>query len=138
MVYNQLFITKPFEHDINEIIKMFGLKDYNDDTQFTTLDMDKNNTIENFKRNSKIFTIYYMPCKKKIFFDKLTNKKCITIARQFLRTIGRDIITNEKYIQGTKYLIYKIISKDEKEKLKKEKKEKRMNITTSEIIVTFD
>jgi hypothetical protein len=137
MVFNQLFITKPSVEDINKIIKLLGLNDINDSNEFTILDMEKNKTLQKFINNEKIFKMYYMPCKRKIFYEKLTNKKCITICRQFLKTIDKDIITREKYIKGTKYLIYKIISKDDKEKINREKKENSIN-SPKEIVLTFD
>ena len=60
---------------------------------------------------------YYLPCKQKIYFNNiniLTNKEAITILRQLLKIHDYDLNSREKFIKGTKYSIYKIITKQDK------------------------
>ena len=47
MVLNQLFSIKPPLALVNKIIQKFGLKDIHDSSTFTTLDIDRHNTIMN-------------------------------------------------------------------------------------------
>ena len=74
-----------------------------------------------------------MSTKKKKYFNDintLTNKQAITILRQLLKVYNYDLFSKEKFIKGTKYSVYKIISKNNKIfDLNKKKKE---------IIILFD
>ena len=76
----------------------------------------------------------YIPCKRLKYANEINNKTIITILRQFLKLHEYDLNSKEKFIKGTKYLIYKIISKKEKDKLKKTKK----YINNKEITIVFD
>lgn len=136
MVLNQLFVIKPSDKVIKKVLGFYGLSSLNDRTEFTLSDMDTLKTVENFKNNSKEISGYYLPCKKTTLFKKLTNKKCITITRQILRTVDHDVIGKEKWINSKKCIIYKVITKSDYETIKKEKEEKRRK--KKEIIVTFD
>ena len=135
MVLNQLFVVKPTQEVILKIISFLGLENLEDRNEFTILNMNDNHTIQKYIKNNIEINGYYLPCKRKDF-NFLTNKKCITIARQFLKTIEYDIVSKEKYIKNKKYLQYKLISKKEKDENVKEKKEKERK--DKEIIVTFD
>ena len=103
MVLNQLFVVKPTSEIILKIINFLGLENLEDRNEFTILDMNENTTIEKYTKNNIEINGYYLPCKRKDF-NFLTNKKCITIARQFLKTIQYDIISKEKYF-GRKNII---------------------------------
>ena len=133
MVLNQLFISKPPFELLNNIIKHFGLKSINDTKQFSYLDMNKHKTLTNFNTIESELNKYYLPCKKKKYFNDvttLTNKQAITILRQLLKVYNYDLFSKEKFIKGTKYSVYKIISKNDKIfDLNKKKKE---------IIISFD
>ena len=52
---------------------------------------------------------YYLPCKKKVYLDNLTLKKCITILRQLVKLYDYILKSNEKYIKGEKIIIYYIV-----------------------------
>ena len=133
MVLNQLFISKPSFELLNTIIKHFGLKSINDTKQFSYLDMNKHNTLTNFNTIESELNKYYLPCKKKKYFNDittLTNKQAITILRQLLKVYNYDLFSKEKFIKGTKYSVYKIISKNDKIFNKNKKKK--------EIIISFD
>lgn len=135
MVLNQLFVVKPTPEIIFKIINFLGLENLDDRNEFTILNMNENETVKKYFQNNIEINGYYLPCKRKDF-KSLTNKNCITIARQFLKTIQYDIVSKEKYINNKKYLQYKLISKQEKEDNIREKKEKEKR--DKEIIITFD
>ena len=134
MVLHQLFIKKPSLEIINKIIQKIGLKDINDTTEFNTLDIDKNNAIMNIKIFEQEIKDCYIPCKKNKYAGDINNKTIITILRQFLKLHDYDLHSKEKFIKGTKYLMYKIISKKEKDKIKKTKK----YISKKEVTIIFD
>jgi hypothetical protein len=134
MVLNQLFDEKPSLELINNIIKKIGLKDINDSNEFTILDLDINNSITNIKQFEDEIKECYIPCKRNKYVNEITNKSIITILRQFLKMYEKDLISREKYIKGTKYLVYKIITKKDKDFSKKNKK----YINKKEITIVFD
>jgi len=135
MVVNQLFIIKPTQDLILKIINTLGIKDLKDNHEFSLLDMNKIDTVKKIKELETEIKKYYLPCKQKIYLENWNYKTCITIARQFLKTIDYDINSREKFINNKKYLLYKLITRQEKEqeKIKREKKTKK-----KEVIITFD
>jgi hypothetical protein len=76
----------------------------------------------------------YIPCKQQKYANEINNKTIITILRQFLKLHEYDLYSKEKYINSTKYLLYKIISKKEKDKIKKTKK----YISNKPVTIVFD
>jgi hypothetical protein len=133
MVLNQLFVSKPPFELVNNIIKKFGLKHINDTKQFSYIDMNKNNTLSIFNSLENELNKYYLPCKKKKYLNNvntLTNKQAITILRQLLKVYNYDLFSKEKFIKGTKYSVYKIISKNDKIF--------NLNKKNKEIIILFD
>jgi len=135
MVVNQLFIkTPPFEL-ITRIINAFGLNDINDTREFSKIDMDKHKTLDYFHTLEKELGEYYIPCKRKEYIDNIKNivyKEAITIFRQLLKTYNYDLYSKERFIKGTKYLVYKIVTKLDKSKKTKKK------IKPKEIVIVFD
>ena len=134
MVLNQLFNEKPSLELVNKLVSKFGLKDINDSTEFTTLDMDRINTLVNFKIIENDIRDIYIPCKREKYASSFTNKSLITILRQFIKMYEHDLFSKEKFIKGQKYLVYKIITKQDKEFSKKNKK----YINKKEITIVFD
>ena len=117
MVINQLFISKPPLELVQALILGFGFKKLNDKKEFSYLDMDRLNTLEVFHNLENELSKYYLPCKKKIYFNDiktLTNKEAITILKQLLKIHDYDLNSREKFIKGTKYSVYKIITKQDK------------------------
>ena len=49
MVVNQLFNDRPSFEVTLKLVRLFGLKDMKDQTEFSTLTMNHNNTLTNFK-----------------------------------------------------------------------------------------
>lgn len=137
MIINQLFVKKPPIEVINKLIKAFGLNDINDTREFNQLDLEKHNTLSILKKMQYEMQEYYIPCKQKKFISDIENisyKIAFNIFRQFLKVHNYDLYSKEKFIKGTKYLVYKIITKQEKEFNKKTRK----NITKKEITIVFD
>jgi hypothetical protein len=134
MVINQLFISKPPIELLQRLIHGFGFKKFNDKREFCYLDMDRLNTLEVFHHLDLELSKYYLPCKKKIYFNdikNLTNKEAITILKQLLKIYDYYLNSREKFIKGTKYSVYKIITKqDNIFNLNKQK--------NKEIIIVFD
>jgi hypothetical protein len=137
MVVNQLFIEKPPLDLLNKLIKAFGLNDINDKREFSQIDINNNNTLSIFHTLEKELSKCYIPCKQKIYIDNIKNitgKEAITIFRQFLKAHNYDLYSKEKFIKNVKYMVYKIMSKQEKEGNKKTKK-KQVN---KDIVIVFD
>ena len=116
-MYNQLFKTKPTNEIINKILFCFGLSNLEDRSEFTIQQLETNNTMDNYKSIEEEIKKNYIPCKAKRYFGKYEYKNIITIGRQFLKTVNYTITSKEKYSNKKKYLIYKLISLDEKKKV---------------------
>ena len=137
MIINQLFVKKPAIELINKLIKAFGLNDINDTREFSQLDIEKNNTLELLKGFENELLECYIPCKQKKYINdiqNITHKNAINIFRQFLKSHNFDLYSKEKFIKGTKYSVYKITTKQEKDSSKKTKKQS----IKKEITIVFD
>lgn len=132
-VIKQLFREKVPLELLLKLLDLFGLKGLKDKTEFCTLDMDKKNVITNFKLIQSDIMKYYLKCKH-YYFQNIDNKGIITILKQLLRAHDYDLQSREKFIKANKYLLYHIVSKSEKEKLKKLTRA----IPNKEIVIVFD
>jgi len=103
-MYNQLFKTRPTEAIINKILTCFGLTNLEDKSEFTILQLETNNTMDNYKLIEEEIKKFYIPCKGKIYFDKYEYKNIITVGRQILKTVNYTITTKEKYSNKKKFL----------------------------------
>ena len=140
MVLKQLFISKPPIDFVTQIINGFGLNTLNDKKEFSYLDMDRENTLNIFRNLENKLRSYYIPCKQKIYFNNinnLTNKEAITILKQLLKIHDYDLNSREKFINGNKYSVYKIITKQEKIFNMNMNKNKNNN-KNKEIVIVFD
>lgn len=136
MVVNQLFNDRPSFEVTLKLVRLFGLKDMKDQTEFSTLFMNHNNTLTNFKVIEEEIAECYIPCKRKVYLSNITNKSLISILRQFLKTQDYDLSSNEKIINGKKYLVYKIVTKNQKEKINRLKPNYR--VPNKNITIVFD
>ncbi len=135
MVINQLFNVIPPVELLNKLIKMIGLKDINDRTEFGMLDIEKNNTLHQFKTIETEIRDCYIPCKSRKYIpDPIDFKSLITIFRQILKMHDYDLDSREKFIKRTKYILYRITTKEEKEAIKRVKRA----IPHKEITIVFD
>jgi hypothetical protein len=107
---NQLFRISPELEVTESLLKLFGIKDINDNHSFTRSNLEDLKTVEKIQENIEKLTKYYIPCKaKKYLLTTLNEKKCITILRQFLKIHNHTLISKEKYIKGKKLLFYQVI-----------------------------
>jgi hypothetical protein len=71
----------------------------------------------------------YIPCKRDKYFGEIDDKSLITVLRQFLKMHDHDLQSRERFIKGTKYLVYHVVTKQEKDFIKKSKKPPKKEIT---------
>ena len=117
MLY-QLFRKNPDKEIMNKILKCINLQNLNDTRFFTKkylAEIEACKKIEDIKSD---ISTYYIPCKSKIYLNNLNEKKIITIIRHFIRYFNYFLFSKEKYMNGTKYIIYQINSNKNKNILK--------------------
>ena len=73
---------------------------------------------------------YYLPCKSKDYLQDITEKRCITILRQFIKIFNYKCIGIEKSIQGKKCITYRLIYDNTDQLSPVKTKEKRPYILT--------
>ena len=104
---NQLFRRNPDRYIINDLMLVFNIKSLDDkDFHFTKEDLENLNIVDKINEIKEKLEIYYLPCKAKMYLVDLTEKKCITILRQFLKYIDYNLKMKEKYIKGKKNYLY--------------------------------
>ncbi len=111
MAKNQLFRVLPDIEIINTILKSFGLSSLNDTKFFTKESIKDNNTVEKLIEMKDKLETYYIPCKQ-LYIKDITEKRCIVILRQFIKVHGYTLISKERYIDGKKLSVYRIIEDD--------------------------
>ena len=65
----------------------------------------------------------------KTLLNDITDKKCITILRQFIKVHGYTLISKERYINRKKTCVYRLIKVDDKPKTPSNKKNKNIVIS---------
>ena len=130
MVMNQLFLVLHDTEIIQTLLEAFGLTSLEDNKFFTKQTLQDNETTEKLSQIQEKLESYYIPCKAKYSKD-LTEKKCITLLRQFIKVHGYTLISKERYINRKKVYVYRIIKEDEKEVKPKKSKSK-------DIVISFD
>ena len=130
MVLNQLFVHRPPLELVNKMLPKFGIKNIDDNsTEFTLLDMAQLNTLTSVLVFENEIKECYIPCKRDKYLGSLDDKALITVLRQFLKMHDHDLQSREKFIKGTKYLVYHVITKQEKDFIKKNKKKQKKEVT---------
>jgi len=130
MVLNQLFARRPPLELVNKMLPKFGIKNIDDNnTEFTLLDMAHLNTLTSVLVFENEIKECYIPCKRDKYLGTLDDKALITVLRQFLKMHDHDLQSREKFIKGTKYLVYHVITKQEKDFIKKSKKPQKKEVT---------
>ena len=114
MVHHQLFKTQPSSELCTEVLKAFGLKSLDDTTNFSKKDLELLHTVEHLYRLKPELEKCYISCKARTYLNDITTKNSITILRQILRMFDRAISSKEKYVRGSKFVIYQVIPKDYK------------------------
>ena len=106
---DQNFKKKPDIKIIQSILETFGLNDLEDDRFFTKEHMQEIKTSQNLMNLKENLEEYYLPCKSKIYLKDLTEKKCITVLRQFVKNYNYKVIGIEKSVKGKKTTTYRLI-----------------------------
>lgn len=112
---NQLFKTIPPRDMVHRVLLAFGLNGFDDTRNFTRHDIIKLETIDKIYKLKPVLEEYYLPCKARTYLNDINEKNIITILRQVIRIYGYSIVSREKYIKGNKYIIYQIISTDDRD-----------------------
>lgn len=106
---NQLFRISPDLKVSLKMLNFFGIHDFEDNHSFTKSNLKELETVTKMREIIEDLSKYYLPCKSKIYLNKLNEKKCITILRQFLKVHNYTLMSKEKYIKGKKFLFYQVI-----------------------------
>ncbi len=134
-IKNQLFRFIPPREVLMKLLNIFGLSGLDDNRNFTRHDMVKLNVLEEISNMKNTLEEYYLPCKARTYLNDITYKNVITILRQVIRLYGHSVISREKYIKGDKFIIYQIISTEEK---KYKPINKIITETNTNCVVTFE
>lgn len=152
---NQLFAKQPPKNLILDCLCSLGFESFEDTAMISTTTMLSSRAIDMFKNLIPTLKQYYTPGKHKLYLlytdtiasdnidttdpntialananGELTIKKCITITKQLVKTIGYDLISKEKMVDGSKVLYYKITTLDAKKNMK--------NKPMQPVIIRFD
>ena len=132
MVKNQLFRILPEVEIINTLLEMFGLSSLHDTKSFTKESLKENDTINKLCKMKDVLDKYYLPCKSKNYTTNINEKRCITILRQFIKVHGYTLISKERYIEGKKMSVYRLIKIDDKVSTPKKSNDKK------DIVISFE
>lgn len=114
MTKNQLFKMIPQRSLCLRILKTFGINDFNDSHNFSRSDLEQINCVDNLLLLKDTLQEYYLPCKARTYLNDLNTKNAITILRQIVKLYGYTINSREKYIKGHKFIIYQLITIENK------------------------
>jgi len=131
---NQLFKTIPPRELVYKVLQTFGLNGLDDTRNFTRQDINKLGTIDKIYLLKPLLEEYYLPCKARTYLNDINEKNIITILRQLIRIYGYSIVSREKYIKGNKFIIYQLISQDDRDY----KPLLSIKNNTTECIITFE
>ena len=135
MTINQLFIKKPHIELLLKILGFINIDNLDSDIQFSVHTLEHSNIIIKAKPYLDELSQYYLPCKKKIYFDPLTYKKFITILKQTLKLYDKYLKSNERYQNGKKFTIYSIRDKSSSKSCEDESSG---SVVNSNINLSFD
>jgi len=107
--------VKPDSYIINKILGAFGLEELGDTRFFTKQNMTDCGTLEKMILLNDELSGYYIPCKRKVYLENMTDKKCITILRQFIKSYHYKCMGIEKSIQGKKQMTYRLLPMDKEQ-----------------------
>ena len=111
---NQLFKIIPSFELVTEVIKTFGLTDFNDNRNFSRRDLSILGTVDKIIELKPELEKCYLPCKSRTYLNDLNPKNVITVLRQIVRPHGYLVYSREKYIRGDKFIIYQLIPSEQR------------------------
>ena len=115
MPKNQLFKIKPDSNIVNALLDAFGLDNLEDSRYFTKKNMSDAETLERIIEMREELRSYYLPCKGRIYLESLTEKKCITVFRQFIKPFHCKCMGLEKSVNGHKQMTYRLLPMDKEQ-----------------------
>jgi len=127
---NQLFRNTPDLKFTIELLSYFGINSFTDNHSFSKRNLVDLKTVDKFNENIDNISKYYIPCKSRVYLSDLTEKRCITILRQFLKVHNHTLMYKEKYLNGKKNVCYQVVPIQIN--IDTEKKEKK------KVIISFD
>ena len=127
---NQLFRINPDLPIVLSLLDAFGLEDLEDTRFFTKENMIEIETVQKINLLKETLETYYLPCKSKEYLNNITEKRCITILRQFINIFNYKCIGIEKSIQGKKCITYRLIFDNSDQLSPLKGKEKRPYVLT--------
>ena len=131
MVKNQLFRILPDMEIINSLLDAFGLTSLNDTKSFTKESLKDNETVSKMNQMKEQLEDYYLPCKAKNYMNNITEKRSITILRQFIKSHDYTLISKERFMDGKKVSVYRLIQDDKTSTPTKKHNKKN-------IVISFD
>jgi hypothetical protein len=111
---NQLFRKNPTREITLEVIKCFGLINFEDNHNFSRRDLLQFQTVDKIKNLKIELEKYYLPCKARTYLNDLNSKNVITILRQIVKQHGYVVYSREKYIRGDKFIIYQLVPSEQR------------------------
>ena len=111
MVKDQLFKVYPTNELFNKLISAFGFVDIANTHPFSRNDLKYLKTVEKINLLKPYLEKCYIPCKARTYLNNLTEKNVITILRQNLKIRGYVVTSKEKYMKGSKFIVYRITEK---------------------------
>ena len=142
MKKDQLFKKHPSKELFNKVLTAFGISGLNDKRSFSRNDLKYIKTVEAISKLKPELEECYLPCKSRTYLNGLNEKNVITILRQILKTRNYTISSREKYMKGSKFIIYSLCALDtqkykpllDSQKDTEDKKDK----PTEPIIISFN
>ena len=120
----------PDIHIIGSLLSVFGLDDLEDGRYFSREYLKENQVVQKMETLSGELKNYYIPCKQKNLVN-LSEKRSVTVLRQFIKPFGYKCQGTEKSVDGSKTMMYQLLV-IEREELSPKKSE------TREYILSFD
>ena len=108
MTINQLFKKKPTSELILRLLNLLNIDSFDSDVSFSQKTIILNNVVLKSKPIINELKMFYLPCKKKIYLENITPKKFITIIKQCIKLFNYKLVSQEKYINSDKIIIYRI------------------------------
>ena len=108
MTINQLFKKKPPKDLILKLLLLLNIKEFKSDTKFSQKTITDNSVLIKCIPIINELKNFYLPCKQKIYLVNLTAKKIITVIKQCIKLYNYKLLSKEKYINGTKIILYNI------------------------------
>lgn len=114
MKKDQLFKKNPSNELFTQVLQSFGLIGLDDTRSFSRKDLKYIKTVDKINILKSQLEGCYLPCKARTYLNGLNEKNVITILRQILKTRNYSINSREKYMKGSKFIIYTLCKLESK------------------------